>query len=222
MRTLHHWRLDPFGRAVRAALAEKKLEFAEQDETPWAPGEALRKADPLGAWPVLIEDGAAAAVGARAILEYLEEAAPDPALLEGTPAERAEMRRLIDWFERRFEPEASLPIRTERLVKRLTGGGAPDMESLRTAREAARWHLDYVDYLAGNRDWLGGRRMSAADLTVAAHLSALDYLGEIPWDDFAAAKDWYARIKSRPCFRAILADRIAGAPPPPHYADLDF
>jgi glutathione S-transferase len=44
----------------------------------------------------------------------------------------------------------------------------------------------------------------------------------VPWDQHGRAKDWYARIKSRPAFRPLLADLIAGAPPPKHYADLDF
>ncbi|HZY20786.1 MAG TPA: glutathione S-transferase family protein, partial [Beijerinckiaceae bacterium] len=36
------------------------------------------------------------------------------------------------------------------------------------------------------------------------------------------AKDWYARVKSRPAFRAVLADRVPGMTPASHYADLDF
>ena len=56
----------------------------------------------------------------------------------------------------------------------------------------------------------------------AAHLSALDYLGDVPWADHSGAKDWYARFKSRPSMRAILSDLISGIRPPAHYADLDF
>jgi glutathione S-transferase len=44
----------------------------------------------------------------------------------------------------------------------------------------------------------------------------------VPWDAHEPAKEWYARIKSRPSFRTILADHIPGVPPPAHYADLDF
>ncbi len=222
MRTLHHWKLDPFGRTVRAALGEKKLEFDSVTETPWAPGEVLAKSDPGGAGPVLVFGGETVSVGARATVEYLDETSPEPALFPGNPAERAEARRLLDWFDRKFEPEAGAPIRAEKLAKRMQGGGGPDMELMRAAREAVRWHLDYVAYLAESRDWLAGRRFSAADLAVAAHLSALDYLGEIPWADFESAKSWYVRIKSRPCFRPILADMIPGSPPPSYYADLDF
>jgi glutathione S-transferase len=64
--------------------------------------------------------------------------------------------------------------------------------------------------------------LTLADLMAAAQLSAIDYLGDVPWDAHEGAKDWYARLKSRPSFRALLADNLPGAPPPPHYADLDF
>jgi glutathione S-transferase len=53
-------------------------------------------------------------------------------------------------------------------------------------------------------------------------LSVIDYLGDISWDKYDEARVWYSRIKSRPSFRPILADHIAGLPPPSHYANLDF
>jgi glutathione S-transferase len=64
--------------------------------------------------------------------------------------------------------------------------------------------------------------MSYADLAAAAHLSVVDYLGDVPWDEDEAAKAWYARVKSRPSFRPLLADTHAGIPPSKTYADLDF
>ena len=68
----------------------------------------------------------------------------------------------------------------------------------------------------------GIEEISAADLTAAAHLSCLDYLGDVPWDEHPVAKEWYARLKSRPSFRPLLADHWPGTNPPEHYANLDF
>ncbi|WP_165380283.1 hypothetical protein [Candidatus Finniella inopinata] len=48
------------------------------------------------------------------------------------------------------------------------------------------------------------------------------YLGDIPWESHLLAKEWYARIKSRPMFRNLLQDRASGLTPSAHYADLDF
>ena len=61
-----------------------------------------------------------------------------------------------------------------------------------------------------------------ADISAAANLSILDYLGDIPWDDYKNAKLWYSKIKSRPCFKDILKDNIKGILPARHYANLDF
>jgi len=64
--------------------------------------------------------------------------------------------------------------------------------------------------------------LSYADLAAAAHLSAIDFGGDVDWSVSAAAKDWYARIKCRPSFRPLLTDAVSGITPPAHYADLDF
>jgi len=222
MRTLHHWTLDPLCRQVRLALGEKKLEFDLAAETPWEPRADFLDMDPGGLGPVLTRQEAEPVIGARAILEYLEEAHPDPPLYPESHAGRAEARRLLDWFDRKFAAEAGSAVLDEKVIKRLAGLGAPDPDALRAGRDRLRWHLDYAAWLLERRDWLSGARMSLADLGAAAHLSVCDYLGEVPWEDFSGVKDWYAKIKSRPAFRPLLADRLPGLPPPAHYDDLDF
>ena len=64
--------------------------------------------------------------------------------------------------------------------------------------------------------------MTVADFAAAAHLSCLDYVGDVDWTRNPGLHEWYAKIKSRPAFRSILADLVAGFTPPEHYADLDF
>jgi glutathione S-transferase len=100
------------------------------------------------------------------------------------------------------------------------GGGPPD--TIRAARANVRYHLAYIGWLVRTRDWLAGERLSFADLAAAAHLSTVDYLGDVPWNEDDAAKNWYARVKSRPSFRPILAETWPGLPPAASYADLDF
>jgi glutathione S-transferase len=102
------------------------------------------------------------------------------------------------------------------------GGGPPDTDAIRAARTNIRYHLAYIGWLAGTRDFLAGDRLTLADLAGAAHLSVVDYLGDVPWEMNDAAKGWYARVKSRPAFRALLADTMAGIPPSKTYGDLDF
>ena len=170
----------------------------------------------------------AVAVGIEAVSEYLDETrgSESTTLIGVTAAERAETRRLIAWFDGKFHAEVSGPVLTEKVIRRFlpreAGGGAPDMARVRRGLAMVRQHLDYIGELADTRNWLAGERLTAADLAAAAHLSALDYLGDVPWQDNAPAKAWYQRIKCRPSFRPLLADHIRGMPPPRLYADLDF
>ena len=225
-RTLHHFPLDPASRQVRLALGEKRLPFTEVAVRYWERPQELTQLNPSGMIPVLVEtpEGGPPLVlcETRAILDHLEETYPEPALLGREAADRAEARRLLTWFERKFEYEASGYILHEKMEKRLLRLGAPDLANLRQGRGGLRRHLEVIEELLQVRDWLAGRRLSLADFAAAAHLSVIDYLGDVPWRDFPTAKTWYMKLKSRPCFRPLLADRWPGLQPPGHYDDLDF
>ena len=224
-RTLHHFPLDPASRQVRLALGEKRLAFADVQERYWERPEPLLAMNPSGVTPVLVEqNGGQRTVicESRAILEHLEEAAPEPDLLGRDPAERAETRRLVQWFDRKFDFEVNGLLLHEKMEKRLLRLGAPDLANMRAGREALRTHLAYLEELLQARDWLNGRRLSLADFAAAAHLSVIDYFGDIPWRDYSGVRTWYMKLKSRPCFRPLLSDRWPGLVPAGHYDDLDF
>jgi len=224
-RTLHHFPLDPASRQVRLALGEKRLPFGEVQVRYWERPKAFAELNPSGMTPVLVEAAGEARLvlcESRAILDWLEEAHPEPALLGRDAAERAEARRLIQWFDRKFEYEAGGFLLHEKMEKRLLGLGAPELANLRRGREGLRSHLGYVEGLLQAREWLAGRRLSLADFAAAAHLSVIDYFGDVPWADYPAAKTWYMKLKSRPAFRPLLNDRWPGLAPARHYDDLDF
>jgi glutathione S-transferase len=224
-RTLHHFSLDPYSRQVRLALGEKKLTFQETIERYWERPEALAALNPSGAPPVLVErkGGVRLVVcESRAILEHLEEAYPDRPLLALDPQQRAEARRWQHWFDRKFDYEVNGLILHEKMEKRLLGLGAPDLAALRRGREMLRAHFETLETTLQARDWLAGDGFGLGDIAAAAHLSVIDYMGEAPWEDFRGVRTWYAKVKSRPAFRPLLADRQPGLPPAPHYDDLDF
>jgi glutathione S-transferase len=225
VRVLHHFPLDPASRQARLALAEKRLAFSEEVVRYWEQPEAFTALNPSGLTPVLVERAGEREVvvcEVRAILEHLEQQAPEHDLLGSSPADRAEVRRLMQWFDRKFDNEVNAFLLYEKLEKRLQKLGAPDLFNMRQGRDALRVHLVYVEKLLHERDWLAGRRLSLADFAAAAHLSVLDYFGDIPWRDFRLLKTWYMRIKSRPAFRPLLADRWPGLAPSSFYDDLDF
>ncbi len=230
MFTLFHHPLSPTSRYVRLILGEYGLPVRLLEERFWERREDFLLINPAGDIPVLLSDGQPPVPGAGIIAEYLEETLPPSSLperlLPADTAQRVEVRRLANWFNNKFHDEVSGPLVSERVYKRYMsqaqGGGSPDTDALRAARHNIRYHLSYIGWLVRTRDWLAGDRMSLADLAAAAHLSAIDYLGDVPWSEDEAAKAWYARVKSRPSFRPLLSETLAGIPPAEHYADLDF
>jgi glutathione S-transferase len=227
MPKLLHFLLDPLSRRMRLALAEYGVEVQLVDEKPWAPSRQLLDLNPTGHVPVMIEDTGLAVVGGEALSEYLEETRSTTIhLIPGQPIERAEVRRLVAWFDVRFYAEVTEPILSEKVINRFTGSrgntSGPVMARVRQAREYMKGHLEYIALLSEERSWLAGNQISMADLAAAAHLSTIDYLGDVPWADHPVAQVWYSRVKSRPAFRTLLGDVIPGIPPSAHYADLDF
>ena len=221
-RTLYITPLSPFCRKVRLLLKEKRLSFEVKDEPVWEQREEFFKLNPAGEVPVLVDENGLTISGSYAIVEYLEEGYENSNFLGSTLAERAEIRRLTTWFDMKFYQEVSQIILFERVFRRLVGGGQPDSDMIREARRNIHYHLDYIAYLKRNRTWLGGEFMSVADFAAAAHISVLDYLGDIDWADVPEVREWYALIKSRPSFRPLLADRVRGFRPPSHYDNPDF
>jgi glutathione S-transferase len=230
MLTLFYHQLCPFSRYVRLILGEYGIDVRLVEERFWERREQFLLLNPAGQIPVLMADGQPAVPGAAIIAEYIEEthqsAADAERLLPPSISQRVEVRRLASWFNDKFHSEVSGTLVMERVFKRhMTleqGGGPPDTEAMRAARNNIRYHLAYIGWLVQTRDWLAGDRLTLADLAAAAHLSAVDYLGDVPWNENEAAKNWYARVKSRRSFRPILADTLAGLPPAKTYADLDF
>lgn len=227
MPSLVHFTLDPFSRRLRLALAEYGVPVELIDEEPWEPSPDIFELNPAGTLPVYLEDAGTPLSGIEAIGEYLEETkSARISLIPGDAFERAEVRRLTGWFDGKFYAEVSEPVLTEKVIRRFLkrdkGGGGPDTARVRQAMAQLRNHLDYIGHLADHRVWLAGDDLSLADLAAAAHLSAVDYFGDVPWQDFPVAKSWYQRVKSRPSFRPLLGDTIRGMAPGAHYADLDF
>ncbi len=222
MRVLHHLPLSPYSRKVRLVLNEKRLPFELRAEKLAERRPDYLARNPANTVPMLVEENGLSIPDSAVICEYLEEAYPDTPLLGRTLAERVEVRRLAAWFDGKFANEVTRNLVHEKIIKREVGRGNPDATALRAGYANIAGHLDYIGWLAETRKWLAGDNLSLADFAAAAQLSSLDYIGDIDWSLSAPTRDWYARMKSRPSFRAILNDRVTGISPPPHYADLDF
>lgn len=202
-------------------MAEKKMLFVLKEEEPWNMSDEISNINPSGDIPILIFDGSVIS-GNYAITEYLEESNPQYKLLPENAKERAEVRRIVEWFDNKFYNEVYRYIVYEKIIKRFQYREAPNSKILKAGLNNLRFHMEYIDYLADKNNYLAGNIITLADLTVAAHLSILDYLGDINWEEYKNAKLWYAKIKSRPSFKDILKDSIRGITPSANYTNLDF
>lgn len=221
VRRLYHLWLDPFSRKVRLFLAEKNLPFELKIEKIWERRDDFLMLNPAGEVPVFVDLDGTTLASSYVICEYLEELHPQPNLLGHTPLERAETRRLVAWFDNKFDREVTKNIVGEKIQKRFQRA-EPNGAAIRAGLANIHHHLDYIGFLAERRRFLAGDAISLADLTAAAHLSAIDYIGDVPWDAHPAAKSWYARIKSRPSFRPLLEEDVPGLMVAEHYANADF
>jgi glutathione S-transferase len=230
MATLYHHSIDPHSRFIRLVMAELQMEASLEEERVHERRREFLALNPAGTIPVLVEHDGQVVPGAHVIAEYLDETRGlvlgDRRLLPEDPAGRVEVRRLMNWFHQKFYVEVTEPLLYEKVHKLVVApensARSPEPGILRAARTNIRYHLQYIGHLLHQRNWLAGDRLTYADLSAAAHLSAADYLGDVPWSDNEAAKHWYAKVKSRPAFRSVLADRLRGLPPAAHYTDLDF
>lgn len=215
--------LCPFSRKVRLLLGEKGVGYELVREYPWERRDEFLDINPAGQVPVMTdEQRGLLLMDSMAICEYLEETVEKAAMLNGAAAHRAEIRRLVAWFDMQFFAEVVAPLLHERMEKRLVTKEPPDSARLREAMKAAVRHLDYTDFLLDRHNWVAGATMSLADLAAAAQISVADYLGGIDWRHHEQTAKWYRGFKSRPSFRPLLSERMAGIQPPKHYDDLDF
>ena len=221
MARLYHIAMSPYCRKVRLILAEKRIECELIEERYWERDPSFLRRNPAAKVPVLEIDGKIMSESA-AICEYLEEKYPNPSLMPVDIYQRYEVRRLVGWFDDKFHRDVTSKLVYERVTKKIMGHGYPDSKNVKDGAKKIKFHLDYIAWLLEQRSWLAGDVMSLADFAAAAHLSALDYISDVDWHRSKTLKDWYAKIKSRPAFRSILADQIPGFPQPSHYADLDF
>jgi glutathione S-transferase len=225
MPSLVHYPLDPASRLIRLMCAEYGVPLDLEEIKPWLREEALLELNPAATLPILFEEEAAI-IGIMAAIHAVEDFyTPDTVagLLPADPLARAEMWRLVEWVLVKLNDEVTRYLFEEKIAKRDIRGATPEPAVLRAAKTNLQEHLLYFNWLLASRKWLGGDQMSLADFALAAHVSTLDYMGDMDWSKVAGeTRDWYSRIKSRPAFRTLLNDRVVAMPPSRGYADLDF
>lgn len=217
MRILYHFWLHPFSRKVRMALTEKKLPFELKIEKTWERRTEFLAMNPAGDIPVFVEKDGTTLSNSQVICEYLEEVYPEVNLIGHDPVQRAETRRLVNWFDRKFNTEVTENLVNEKLMKSILNLGEPHGPTVRAGRANIHYHLDYIGFLTERRPWLAGDSFSLADITAVAHLSAVDYVGDVPWEEHESARRWYEKISDRQGFQDLIDERVPGFEPVKNY-----
>jgi glutathione S-transferase len=205
--------LSLFSRKVEIALHEKGLAFEQvlvsftqtRGYSPKHPD--VLAANPKGQVPVLV-DGGLTLYDSTVILEYLEEAYPEPALYPRSPQERARCR-LLDVFadEVMLAPLRFLMHRTEPRPDDLERWDAKELKA-REAEPALGSHFADLDRRLGGRDYLCGA-FSAADIAVFMTVFWTRRLGGPSLRGHENLAAWYARLSERPAFAKVVAEILA-------------
>lgn len=221
MLTLFHHPICPLSRQVRIYLKELDLEFDAVKEDFWQFSPEFKSLNPTPAVPTLKRDDTSIASGIYPIIEYFVDTMDNFFFMPKNASARAEIRATIAWYNDKFFRDVTKVILDEKMVRLMMRAGSPRPERIKIAKKNLNQHLKHLQASVGDA-YLVGEQISAADIAAASQISVLDYFGEINWLQWPTLKHWYSVIKSRPGFKPILLDEIAGFPPPNHYKLLDF
>jgi glutathione S-transferase len=202
-----------FSRKVEIALYEKRLPFERigvvfsqtKGYSPKHPD--VLALNPKGQVPVLV-DGGLSLYDSTVIIEYLEDACPDPALYPGDPRERARCR-LLDVYadEIMLAPLRFLMHRTEPKPDDLERWEAKELKA-REAEPALAGHFATLDRQLQGRDYLCGG-FSAADIAVFMTVFWTLRLGGPSLRRHEALAAWYDRLSARPAFTKVVSQILA-------------
>jgi glutathione S-transferase len=216
-----HYPICPISRQIRVYLKELNLEADIIKESYWERRVEFVKLNPASTVPIIIFDKEAI-IGYYAITEFFKENFDNFYLMPQISQERNLVRQEIYWFNEKFYREVSKIILEEKMIRLLRRIGGPRSDYIRAAKTNLLHHLKYITSSLEAHSYIVSEHLTCADIVVASHISTIDYFAEINWDKFPLIKEWYSIIKSRPSFRTILQDNIAGFTPQKDYANLDF
>ena len=210
--TVHSIPGSPFGRAVLAALEEKRAPYRFAAVVPPAHrGPEHLARHPFGRVPAIEHDGFAL-YETSAILRYIDRVFPTPPLTPADPRAAARMDQVMsisDWYL--FQGVGNV-IGFERVVKPRLIGQPADEAACAAAMPAARIVLGALETLLGAKAFLAGETLSLADLVVYPQM---DFMAETP--EWTALREsapslvaWLARMAERPSSQATTWEKVAG------------
>ena len=202
-------------------MEEHKISYQIQLENYWKPQKDFLQLNPAGHLPVLINEENFPFIGANACVEYLMDLKSRPDLFVDDYREKAEINRLVHWFDVVFKKEVFDPIIYEKVFSRIVDNITPNSENIRAALNNLDFHIQYLNYLLNNKKYFIKDEITSLDFLAGANFSILDYLGFLNLNSYENIREWYFKIKSRPSFKTLLKDQIVGLNPHENYKNID-
>jgi glutathione S-transferase len=166
--------------------------------------------NPAGRVPVL-EDGDFVLPESHAIMIHLAERSAGQTLYPSDLQAQAQVNRWMFWCAAHFQPAISV-LNWENVVKRLAGLGAPDASEIMRGERLVQETAALLDSHLASREWVAGRAMTLADISLATPLMAIA-TAKLPVTQFKHLRSWFARIEARESWQrtASPAPAVAAA-----------
>jgi glutathione S-transferase len=186
----------PYTRKARIVLAEKKIEYELEIDSPWDASTRVPERNPLGKVPVLVLDDGTTLFDSRVIVAFLDNASPLSRLLPAENRERIEVRRweaLADGVL-----DAAVLVRMERRRK----PAQQSAEWIDRQMGKVRAGLAAMNADLGDKQWCAGNAYTVADIAVGVCLSWLDFrFPDLAWrDDHPNLARLLGKLSERPSF----------------------
>ena len=193
----------PNPRMVRMFMAEKGIDIPKV-EVDLRGGENRRepytsKVNPSGQCPALELDDGTIIAEITAICEYLDEVKKDtPSLIGDTPAERANTRMWTRRIDLNIAEPATNGFRFSEGLKLFQNRIRCLPEAADGLKATARDKLAWLEGLMGGKPFVGGKKLSMADILLFAFLDFMKQVGQ-PLDPAnKSLTAWFERMRARP------------------------
>jgi glutathione S-transferase len=192
----------PNPRMVRMFMAEKGFDVPKVD-VDLRGGENRKepylKVNPAGQCPALELDDGSVLAEITAICEYVDEIKKDtPSLIGNTAEERAKTRMWVRRIDLNIVEPAANGFRFAEGLKMFQNRIHCIPEAAAGLKETARKKLAWLDELMGSKSFVGGDKLTMADIMLFAFV---DFMGQVGQPLDPANKNltaWFGRMKARP------------------------
>lgn len=190
----------PYVRKVRIVLAEKKIEYEFELDSPWSPGSNVPNINPLGKIPVLVLDEETTLFDSRVISEYLDNVAPNNKLMPAPNRERTEVKRWEALADGICDAAALTFLERKRPTER------QDVDWITRQESKLIRGLEYMAEQLGEHAWCMGTHFSLADIASGCALGYLAF--RFPEIDWSIKHPNLARLYDKLMQRQAFADTI--------------